>query len=123
MDSSLFPDIDTRPVKRGDASSSGEASRAPELPQLPSLPPEPRQPAAVPSAPAPEALAEAKTAKAYDARPVVAACPRCRGKLTDPAGLGWCQRCGYCHSLEQVKAKVPVQVAAQTPPKTDFNNV
>ncbi len=28
-------------------------------------------------------------------------CPRCQGKLTNPAGLGWCAGCGYCRSLEE----------------------
>jgi hypothetical protein len=41
-----------------------------------------------------------------NAPPAVTICPRCAGKLTDPDGLGWCQRCGYCHSLEQDRAKV-----------------
>jgi len=40
--------------------------------------------------------------------PAVTTCPKCEGKLVDAAGLGWCQRCGYCHSLEQDRVKVPV---------------
>jgi hypothetical protein len=27
-------------------------------------------------------------------------CPRCYTKLTDPSGLGLCEHCGYCRSLE-----------------------
>jgi hypothetical protein len=44
-----------------------------------------------------------------------AACPRCDGTLTDPGGLGWCQKCGYCQSLEEEKARVPVAVVEQPP--------
>ena len=28
-------------------------------------------------------------------------CPRCRGLLTDPKGLGLCSACGYCRSLAE----------------------
>ncbi len=27
-------------------------------------------------------------------------CPRCGNPLTSPGSLGWCQKCGYCESLE-----------------------
>src|SRR5262245_55714947 len=39
-------------------------------------------------------------------------CPRCQGKLTDPRGLGWCQACGYCRSLEEEREKVPLPKTA-----------
>jgi hypothetical protein len=38
----------------------------------------------------------------------VAGCPRCGGKLMNPEGLGWCPKCGYCRSLEEDAAKVPL---------------
>ena len=38
----------------------------------------------------------------------VVPCPRCGKALSDPKGLGWCQSCGYCKSLEDDKAKVVV---------------
>lgn len=28
-------------------------------------------------------------------------CPRCKSALTDPNGLGWCTKCGYCRSIEE----------------------
>lgn len=37
------------------------------------------------------------------------ACPRCAKPLVDPAGLGWCQACGFCKSLEDDKARIPLQ--------------
>jgi hypothetical protein len=43
-----------------------------------------------------------------EAEPAV--CPRCGDRLIDPDGLGWCQACGYCGSLEEERAK-------ETPPK------
>ncbi len=36
-----------------------------------------------------------------------AACPRCGGALIDPAGLGWCKACGYCHSLAGERNQAP----------------
>jgi hypothetical protein len=45
----------------------------------------------------------------------LAVCPRCSGKLTDPGGLGWCQQCGYCQSLEDEKAKAPLAASAAAP--------
>jgi hypothetical protein len=35
-------------------------------------------------------------------------CPRCQKPLTDPDGLGWCQACGFCQSLEEGKSNVPL---------------
>jgi hypothetical protein len=35
-------------------------------------------------------------------------CPNCEAKLIDPAGLGWCRKCGYCKSLEEDIARVPL---------------
>jgi hypothetical protein len=43
---------------------------------------------------------------------VPAACPRCQGKLTDPKGLGWCQNCGYCRSLEEDRGAVVLPTRA-----------
>lgn len=42
-------------------------------------------------------------------------CPRCGKPLTDPQGMGWCQGCGYCKSLEEDKAKVKLEPAAPKP--------
>lgn len=28
-------------------------------------------------------------------------CPRCGAALVNPGSLGWCQKCGYCQSLEE----------------------
>jgi hypothetical protein len=50
--------------------------------------------------------APVKTVPATASEPT-AACPKCKGKLTDPGGLGWCQACGYCKSLEKDKALAP----------------
>ena len=38
-----------------------------------------------------------------EAAPVSYPCPRCQKPLVDPTGLGWCQGCGYCRSLEEEK--------------------
>jgi hypothetical protein len=37
-----------------------------------------------------------------------ATCPRCQKPLADPCGLGWCQACGYCRSLEEDRARLPL---------------
>jgi hypothetical protein len=39
-------------------------------------------------------------------------CPKCGGPLTDPEGLGWCPGCGYCRSVAEEQAAVPVAEAA-----------
>jgi hypothetical protein len=44
-------------------------------------------------------------AAATDAAVEATPCPRCQQPLADPHGLGWCQACGYCRSLEE--APVP----------------
>jgi hypothetical protein len=46
---------------------------------------------------------------------VPSSCPRCGKPLTDPAGIGWCQECGYCRSLEEDKAKVRLEPASASP--------
>src|SRR4051794_37735147 len=40
--------------------------------------------------------------------PPVEACPRCEKPLIDPARLGWCQACGYCRSLDEDRARLPL---------------
>jgi hypothetical protein len=40
------------------------------------------------------------------------ACPRCRGTLADPAGLGYCPRCGFCRAVEQENARAQAAAAA-----------
>ena len=43
------------------------------------------------------------------------ACPRCQKPMIDPNGLGWCQACGYCKSLEEgPKAATTAPPAAPT---------
>jgi hypothetical protein len=44
--------------------------------------------------------------------PVDATCPRCKKPLADPGGLGWCQACGYCRSLEEDRARLPLDKPA-----------
>jgi hypothetical protein len=34
-------------------------------------------------------------------------CPRCASKLVDPEKLGWCPKCGYCHSLAEGEDQLP----------------
>jgi hypothetical protein len=102
LDSSLFPAADTelRPARRGDKKEV--IPSAPALPELPPLPDRPRDEAEG-LRPVADALPPQKT------EPKITDCPRCKKKLVDPAGLGWCSNCGYCHSLEQDRAKIPVQ--------------
>lgn len=52
------------------------------------------------------------------------ACPRCGQKLIDPAGMGWCSKCGFCRSLEDDRAKVPLQKPDTHPtkPRGDMGN-
>jgi hypothetical protein len=40
-------------------------------------------------------------------------CPRCQGQLVSPESLGWCQKCGYCRSLEEDKARVRLERPAR----------
>jgi hypothetical protein len=37
-----------------------------------------------------------------------ALCPRCKKPLADPGGLGWCQACGYCRTLAEDRARLPL---------------
>lgn len=46
------------------------------------------------------------------------ACPRCDKPLIDPDGLGWCRACGYCRSLEEERAKQPLDAPAPAPGKS-----
>src|SRR5439155_9764314 len=67
--------------------------------------PRPTRPEEVTSPPAPTSVA---TTQPTTAEVVETPCPRCGGKLIDPAGLGWCQRCGYCRSLEEDKSRLDI---------------
>src|SRR4051794_128855 len=49
--------------------------------------------------------------------PADALCPRCKHPLADPRGLGWCQSCGYCRSLEEDKARLPLDGPAEAAAK------
>jgi len=60
----------------------------------------------------PAAAASSDPAAPFD--PALA-CPRCKSRLVDPAGIGWCQRCNYCRTLENDKDKVPTPAARKTP--------
>jgi hypothetical protein len=53
----------------------------------------------------PDATRDRATTASADPLPA-ALCPRCKKPLTDPDGLGWCQACGFCRSLDDDKAKV-----------------
>src|SRR5258708_5443590 len=37
-----------------------------------------------------------------------ALCPRCKTPLADPGGLGWCLACGYCRTLAEDCARLPL---------------
>ncbi len=43
-------------------------------------------------------------------------CPRCEKALVDPSGLGWCQACGYCRSLDEDRTRLALAPAANTAP-------
>jgi hypothetical protein len=45
--------------------------------------------------------------------PAAAPCPHCGGTLVSPGSLGWCQKCGYCESLEFEAG--PLTAAARKP--------
>lgn len=51
-------------------------------------------------------------------------CPRCQKPLTDAGGLGWCQACGYCRSLAEDRARLPLDkpvtkaIPTGAPPRT-----
>jgi len=90
-------------------SDAAEADRPP-VPKPPPLPP----PLPVTAVPPPLPVVP----NAVDAIPVddavelggdVARCPRCRGKLISPESLGWCQKCGYCRTLEDDKARIQLE--------------
>jgi hypothetical protein len=42
-------------------------------------------------------------------------CPRCQQPLADPEGLAWCQACGYCRSLEEDRARLPLHAIRSMP--------
>jgi hypothetical protein len=52
----------------------------------------------------PEPVTETDTPPATEGAASV--CPRCGGRLSNPAGLGWCPKCGYCRSLQE-EANLP----------------
>jgi hypothetical protein len=92
------------------------ASSRPELDLSALTPPETLAPEPTPpDLEAPEqAIAEAPEVPAAEeaSSEVPATCPRCQGKLTDPKGLGWCQTCGYCRSLEEDRGAVVLPAKA-----------
>lgn len=51
----------------------------------------------------------------HDTSRAVVPCPRCAKPLTDPEGLGWCQECGYCKSLEDPATKKLVETEPAKP--------
>jgi hypothetical protein len=46
----------------------------------------------------------------------VEVCPRCQARLVDPQGMGWCQACGFCRSVEEGQGQVPGRRAATAKP-------
>lgn len=48
---------------------------------------------------------------------VATPCPRCQGRLIDPGGLGWCEKCGYCKSLTENVPSQAAEPAAPASPK------
>jgi hypothetical protein len=123
MEFSLFPSSDTqkRPSLGGTLPPSDEAGRAPALPEAPRLPPEPEWSDRPSGKLALPATSDAGTENQPKVVAAPDSCPRCRGKLVNPDGLGWCQNCGYCHSLEQDRAKVPLKTAPKVQRKADPN--
>jgi hypothetical protein len=53
-------------------------------------------------------MASRASVPAEASAPVETPCPRCKKPLADPCGLGWCQSCGYCRSLEEDRARLPL---------------
>ena len=53
--------------------------------------------------------------EAPDAHADRSLCPRCGGKLLNPDGLGWCNDCGYCRSVEKAEAVVGPPVEDESP--------
>lgn len=43
------------------------------------------------------------------------ACPHCGSSLVDPNGLGWCQKCGFCKTLQEKPVQKTQRLA---PPKS-----
>jgi hypothetical protein len=87
---------------REDAADDRVTPKPPLPPPLPAtaLPP--------PLPPMPEVVDAVAEGDAVELGGVLDRCPRCRGKLISPESLGWCQKCGYCRTLEEDKARVPI---------------
>lgn len=100
-------DFVTRLMRRGGRSAADveppSPPPAPSPSRLNDLPPPELAPP--PSLPSPAAEDVPEPPEEEPAAP--ADCPRCRKKLIDPAGLGWCKACGYCRSLEEERARGP----------------
>jgi hypothetical protein len=80
---------------------------------------DPSQPTSV-SATKPQQAGDAEFNPAPPAPDQTAFCPKCEKKLIDPSGLGWCRSCGYCKSLEDDKARVPIQTQPAQPRKASL---
>ncbi|MCI0459990.1 MAG: hypothetical protein L0Z62_23815 [Gemmataceae bacterium] len=74
-------------------------------------------------APPPAAPAEADDVSQPSAAPPEqtdqVACPACGGKLIDPDGLGWCQACGYCRSMQTERTREQRRKPRKKPPRGD----
>lgn len=57
-------------------------------------------------------MEQAATPLAADVPASDTLCPRCQKPLVDPRGLGWCQGCGYCRSLDEDRSRLPLTPAA-----------
>jgi hypothetical protein len=79
---------------------------AKQPPPLPAAAPPPL-PAAAP--PLPHVVDAIPEDSAVGLGGVLDRCPRCRGQLISPNSLGWCQKCGYCRTLEEDKARVVIE--------------
>ncbi len=68
--------------------------------------------AAVPGTGNPPAVGDPDFNPVAETATAPATCPKCKAVLIDPSGLGWCRACGYCKSLEEDKARVPLNAKA-----------
>jgi hypothetical protein len=84
-------------------------AKPPPLPSPPPLPAAASPPpvtAPPPLPPMPNVVDALPEGDAVELGGALDRCPRCQGKLISPESLGWCQKCGYCRSLEEDKARV-----------------
>jgi hypothetical protein len=66
---------------------------------------------------------EAEEKPGAEPLPDSAVCPKCRGKLIDPEGLGWCLVCGYCRSTADKTARLAVREGAVAPKNQSLTGI